>query len=61
MILDPSASSSNSRRARFSVVDIAALVATDFTATATRLPVPDEHRSLKRWYVAISNRPSMAA
>jgi pimeloyl-ACP methyl ester carboxylesterase len=24
-------------------------------------PVPDEHRSLKRWYDAVSSRPSMAA
>jgi hypothetical protein len=60
MIPHHSASSPNSRRARFTVVDIAALVTTDFAATATKLPVPDEHHSLKRWYLAISSGPSMA-
>jgi glutathione S-transferase len=46
---------------RFSVADITALVTVDFAAKAINYPVPDEHRSLKRWYDAISSRPSMAA
>ena len=46
---------------RFSVADITALVAVDFSAKAINLSVPDEHRSLKRWYDAISSRPGMAA
>jgi glutathione S-transferase len=46
---------------RFSVADITALVTVDFAVKAINLPVPDEHRSLKRWYGAVSNRSSMAA
>ena len=46
---------------RFSVADITALVTVDFAAKAINHPVPDEHRSLKRWYDALSSRSSMAA
>ena len=46
---------------RFSVADITALVTVDFAAKAINFPGSDEHRSLKRWYDAISSRPSMAA
>ncbi len=46
---------------RFSVADITALVTVDFAAKAINIPVPDEHRSLRRWYDAVSSRPSMAA
>ena len=46
---------------RFSVADITALVTVDFAAKAINFLVPDEHRSLKRWYDAISSLPSMAA
>jgi len=46
---------------RFSVADITALVTVDFAAKAITFPVPDEHRSLRRWYDATSRRPSMAA
>ena len=46
---------------RFSVADITALVTADFAAKAINFSVPDEHRSLKRWYEAISSRSSMAA
>ena len=45
----------------FSVADITALVTVDFAAKAINFSVPDEHRSLKRWYDAISSRSSMAA
>ena len=46
---------------RFSVADITVLVTVDFAARAINFPVPDKHRSLKRWYDAISSRSSMAA
>jgi glutathione S-transferase len=46
---------------RFSVADITALVTADFAAKAINFPIPDEQRSLKRRYDAISSRPSMAA
>jgi len=46
---------------RFSVADITVLVTVDFAAKAINFPVPDEHRSLKRWYDVVSSRPSMAA
>ena len=46
---------------RFSVADITALVTVDFAAKAINFPVPEEHRSLKRWYDAVSSRPSMTA
>jgi glutathione S-transferase len=45
----------------FSVADITALVTVDFAAKAIGFSVPDEHRSLKRWYESISSRSSMAA
>jgi glutathione S-transferase len=45
----------------FSVADITALVTVDFAAKAINFPIPDAHRSLKRWYDAISSRHSMAA
>ena len=45
---------------RFSVADITALVTVDFAAKAIDFSVPDEHRSLRRWYDAISSRSSMA-
>lgn len=44
----------------FSVADITAIVTVDF-ATKAGLPIPDEHTALKRWYDAVSRRPSMAA
>lgn len=46
---------------RFSVADITMLVTVDFAAKTISFPVPDEHRSLRRWYDATSRRPSMAA
>jgi glutathione S-transferase len=46
---------------RFSAADITTLVTLDFAAKAINLPVPDEHRSLKRWYDTVSSRSSMAA
>ena len=46
---------------RFSIADITALVAVDFAAKAINFPVADEHRSMRRWYDAVSSRSSMAA
>jgi glutathione S-transferase len=46
---------------RFSIADITALVTVDFAAKALNFLVPDEHRSQKRWYEAISCRSSTAA
>jgi glutathione S-transferase len=46
---------------RFSAADITALVTVDFAAKAINFAVPDQHRSLQRWYDAISSRPGMAA
>jgi glutathione S-transferase len=45
----------------FSVADITALVTMDFAAKAINFRVLDEHRSLRRWYDALSSRSSMAA
>lgn len=45
----------------FSVADITAIVTVDFATKAAGLPIPDEHTALKRWYDAVSRRPSMAA
>jgi glutathione S-transferase len=46
---------------RFSVADITTLVTVDFPAKAINFSVPDENRSPKRWYDAISSRSSAAA
>jgi glutathione S-transferase len=46
---------------RFSVADITTLVTVDFAAKAINVSVPEEHRSLKRWYDVTSNRSSVAA
>jgi glutathione S-transferase len=45
----------------FSVADITAVVTVDFAAKAAGLPMPDEHRTLKRWYDKVSARASMGA
>jgi glutathione S-transferase len=46
---------------RFSVADITALVTVDFAAKAINFSVPQQHRSLQRWYDAVSSRSSTAA
>src|SRR6202790_1239861 len=43
---------------RFSAADITALVTVDFATKAMDRPLSEEHRSLKRWYDVVSNRPS---
>ncbi|MFM0391711.1 glutathione S-transferase family protein [Paraburkholderia phytofirmans] len=45
----------------FSVADITALVTIDFAAKAIDLQVPVDLQSLRRWYDAVSSRPSSTA
>jgi glutathione S-transferase len=45
----------------FSVADITALVTIDFAAKAIDLQVPADLQSLRRWYDAVSSRPSSTA
>jgi glutathione S-transferase len=44
----------------FSVADITALAVVDFAARG-KIPVPEDAANLKRWYAAISARPSASA
>jgi glutathione S-transferase len=46
---------------QFSVADITLLVTIDFAAKAIEVPVPDQLHALKRWYQAVSSRPSATA
>jgi glutathione S-transferase len=46
---------------RFSVADITALVTVDFATKAINLPIPPEHRALRRWYSEIVSRASVTA
>jgi len=45
----------------FSVADITGVVTVDFATKAAGLPIGDEQAALKRWYDAVSARPSMGA
>ena len=45
---------------RFSIVDITAVIATDFCKPA-RIRIPDEMQNLHRWYAQIRERPSYRA
>jgi glutathione S-transferase len=44
----------------FSAADITGLVTVDFATKAMSLPVPDEHKTLRRWVEKVSSRPSVA-
>jgi glutathione S-transferase len=44
-----------------SVADITALCAIDFAKTRAETTIPDDHKNLRRWYEAVSSRPSAAA
>ena len=44
----------------FSAADITGLVTVDFATKAMSLPVPDEHKTLRRWVDKVSSRPSVA-
>jgi glutathione S-transferase len=46
---------------RFSAADITMLVTVDFATQAFAMPIPDDSVALKRWYDAVSARPSAAA
>ncbi len=46
---------------RFSVADITAVVTVDFATRAMGMPIPEGHAALKRWYDAVSARPSVTA
>jgi glutathione S-transferase len=46
---------------QFSVADITAVVTVDFATRAAGLPMTNEHEAMKRWYDAVSARPSMEA
>jgi|SRR3984957_7398535 len=46
---------------RFSVADITAVVAIDFSAKALSLSIPEGHEASRRWYALVAGRPSMAA
>jgi glutathione S-transferase len=46
---------------RFSVADITAVVAIDFSTTALSLSIPEGHEASRRWYALVAGRPSMAA
>jgi glutathione S-transferase len=42
----------------FSAADITGLVTVDFATKAMGLPVPEEHKTLRRWIAKVSSRPS---
>ena len=44
----------------FSAADITGLVTVDFATKGMGLPVPDEHKALRRWFEKVSSRPSAA-
>jgi glutathione S-transferase len=46
---------------RFSAADITALVTVDFATRAFAAPIPEDATAVKRWYEAISARPSATA
>ena len=46
---------------RFSAADITTLVTVDFATQAFAMPIPGDSVALKRWYDAVSARPSAAA
>lgn len=46
---------------RISVADITALCAIDFAKNRAETGIPDDHSYLRKWYEAVSARPSAAA
>jgi glutathione S-transferase len=46
---------------RFSVADLTAVVAIDFSTKALSLSIPEWHEASRRWYALVAGRPSMAA
>ena len=45
----------------FSAADITALVTVDFAALALKMPIPEGHEAMRRWYDTVSARPSANA
>jgi glutathione S-transferase len=45
----------------FSTADITAVVTVDFATKALSLPIPEDHTATRRWYAAVSARPSFNA
>ncbi len=46
--------------ARFSIADITALIAVDFTRWI-KMPIPEDYKDLRRWHAQVSARPSAKA
>lgn len=46
---------------RFSAADITTLVSVDFATKAFNAPVPESAAAVRRWYAAVSTRPSTGA
>ncbi len=46
---------------RYTIADITAQVALLMVRGALKLPVPDSHRNLSRWWAAVTKRPSARA
>ncbi|WP_322011224.1 glutathione S-transferase [Paraburkholderia sp. J12] len=45
----------------YSAADITTLATLDFATNAFRMPVPEHHRALRRWYEEVTARPSASA
>lgn len=45
----------------YSAADITTLAAVDFATNAFKMPVPEDHRALRRWYEEVTARPSSGA
>ena len=45
----------------YSVADITAIATVDFAVKALNFAIPEDHKSLQRWYDAVSKRPSASA
>lgn len=45
----------------FSAADITALVTVDFATGGAKLPIPEDHTALKRWYDLVAARPAAKA
>ena len=46
---------------RYTIADISTMVLTDMAVGWTKLTMPDECAHLRRWYAAVSARPSAKA
>jgi len=47
--------------ADFSAADITAVVTVDFATAALKMPIPEDSRTLRRWYETVATRPSAKA